>query len=172
MPFGGPWQNVECVYHFTDRENLTSIQAHGGLWSLAQLKVKGIKVPRPGGNEWSHDADAIKGMDTYVHLCFTDEHPMEYRAKQEGHINDPVYIEILPEVLRLPQVCFSSDVSNKSGVVIHPIASATNMIDFEVLYTRTDWRDPAIQERLKQARKYEVLIPDHVPLNLMRLPNG
>jgi hypothetical protein len=64
-------------------------------------------------------------------------------------------------------------VSNKSGVVPCTIEEARDIIDFEVLYTRTDWTDPAIQERLSQAEKYEVLVPKMIPLNMIRnMPNG
>ena len=50
---------------------------------------------------------------------------------------------------------------------------ARKIIDFEVLYTRTDWRDPEIQRRLHQAEKYEILVPKKIPLDLIRnLPNG
>jgi hypothetical protein len=47
------------------------------------------------------------------------------------------------------------------------------MIDYEVLYTRTDWRDPVIQQRLAQAERCEILVPRFIPLELIRnFPNG
>ena len=50
---------------------------------------------------------------------------------------------------------------------------AKQLIDFEVLFTRTNWRDAAIQLRLQQAEKSEILVPDHIPLAFIRnLPNG
>jgi hypothetical protein len=53
------------------------------------------------------------------------------------------------------------------------IEAAVDIIDFEVLYTRTDWADPEIRRRLQQAEKYEVLVPKRIPLSLIRnLPNG
>lgn len=68
---------------------------------------------------------------------------------------------------------FCGDVSNKSGVTIHSLEEAKDMIDFEVLYTKTDWRNPQINERLQQAEKCEVLVPGFIPLELIRnLPNG
>ena len=36
-----------------------------------------------------------------------------------------------------------------------------------VLYTRTDWTNAEIQQRLSAAEKMEVLIPDCVPRNLI-----
>jgi hypothetical protein len=37
-------------------------------------------------------------------------------------------------------------------------------MDLEVLYGYTDWKDPAIQARLRTVERYEILVPDHVPL--------
>lgn len=159
---------VTSFYHFTDRRNTASIRTRGGLYSLAVLREMKIDIPAPGGNAWSHDADGIKGLDRYVHLCFRPNHPMEYVARQEGRISDAVYLQINPDVLRIEGVMFTPDVSNKSAVEIISLSEALNIIDFKVLYTRTDWSDPEIQQRLRQSEKYELLIPDHVPMQYIR----
>ena len=93
---------------------------------------------------------------------------MEYLARQDGRIVDSIFLEIHPSVMQYPGVMFAPDVSNKAGVDAVPIAQAGELIDFEVLYNRTDWSDQAIQQRLKQAEKYEVLVPCHIPLVLIR----
>lgn len=160
--------HIPRLYHFTDRRNLDSIRARGGLYPLSELVAKGISIPAPGGNQWSHDADGIKGMDRYVHLCFRSNHPMEYVARQDGRIGDTIFLEIHPAVMQFAGVMFTSDVSNKAGVQSVPIKQAVEIIDFEVLYTRTDWSDPTIQQRLKQAEKCEVLVPCHIPLSHIR----
>lgn len=68
---------------------------------------------------------------------------------------------------------FTDGVSNKSDVSIHSLEEAKDLIDFEVLYNKLDWRDPKINERLKQAEKCEILVPDFIPLKLIRnLHNG
>ena len=65
-----------------------------------------------------------------------------------------------------------------NGTAAHPfmqpaIEEAKGMIDFEVLYSRTNWSDVQIQQRLQQAEKSEILVPDRIPLDLIRnLPNG
>jgi hypothetical protein len=48
------------------------------------------------------------------------------------------------------------------------------MIDFEVLYTRTDWSDPAIYARRQAAERCEILVPDTVPFKYFSeyFPNG
>ena len=164
---------IPMLYHFTDRRNLTSIREVGGLYSLVKLKEMGVEIAAPGGNDWSHEADADKGLDRFVHLCFRNVHPMEFVARQEGRIADSIFLHVHPAVLEADGVMFTRDVSNKKGVTLHSLEEAKDMIDFEVLYTRTDWRDPKINERLLQAEKCEILVPDFISLELIRnLPNG
>src|SRR5579871_4480926 len=115
---------VKAFYHFTDRRNVASIRERGGLYSLASLRKMGIEIPAPGGNKWSHDADAAKGLDRYVHLCFRPKHPMEYRASQDGRIIDPVYLPIDPGIRQIGGVMFTADISNKSGVQIISLTEA------------------------------------------------
>jgi hypothetical protein len=168
-----PLSRIPVLYHFTDRRNLALINEHGGLYPLTILRERGIAVPAPGGNEWSHDADAMKGMDAYVHLCFKSNHPMEYRARQDGRITDSIFLEIHPGVLQWDGVRFTAEVSNMSGVATHTMNEARTLIDFDVLYTRTNWSDPAIQARLQQAERSEILVPQLIPMQLIRnLPNG
>ena len=164
---------IPVLYHFTDRRNLAMIRELGGLYATATLTAKGITVPAPGGNQWSKDADGMKGMDQYVHLCFRSTHPMEFRAREEGRIQDSIFLQVHPDVLQWEGVRFTPDVSNKSGVSVHTMEEARDLIDFQVLYTRTDWHDPVIKQRLGQAEKCEVLVPNFIPLELIRnLPNG
>src|SRR5436309_575323 len=87
-----------ALYHFTDLENLASIRADG-LLSVVELAIRGIVVPKPGGNEWSRDQDRRRGVDSLVHLGFTDNHPMEYIARQNGHIGATRYLQIDPSIM-------------------------------------------------------------------------
>jgi len=165
--------SISAIYHFTDRRNLSSIRELGGLYLLSKLQEMGVDIPNPGGNDWSHVADAEKGLDRYIHLCFRPNHPMEYVAREEGRIGDSIFLQVHPDVLLWEGVKFTADVSNKRSVTLHTIEEAKNLIDFKVLYTRTDWSDSSIQKRLQQAEKYEILVRDHIPLKFIRnLPNG
>jgi hypothetical protein len=74
---------IPRLYHFTDRRNLDLIRKLGGLHPLSHLIKKKIEIPAAGGNQWSRDADELKGMGRYVHLCFRSNHPMEFMARQE-----------------------------------------------------------------------------------------
>jgi len=87
------------------------------------------------------------GVDHYVHLCLKPTHPMEFRAREDGRIVESIFLQVHPEVLEWDGVKFTPDVSNKAGVTVHSIEAAKQMIDFEVLFTRTDWRNPLIQLR-------------------------
>lgn len=174
MPPTDPFQQykVKAFYHFTDKQNLASIRKWG-LLSLAELRRRNIVIPKPGGNKWSHEADAMFGVDDYVHLCMRDSHPMQYQAKKNGHIGDTLFLEIDPEIRHLDGVMYAPDVSNKSGVTLMTMNEALEKIDYEVLYTETDWKNSAIKARLQLAGKCEILVPKHVPLNYIRnLLNG
>jgi hypothetical protein len=158
---------TRCFFHFTDTRNLPLIRASGGLLRLAEARRRGIAIPAPGGNDWSHEADARVGLDEYVHLCLFAEHPMEYRAREEGRIVQSTFLEISPEVLNIDGLRFTADVSNKRGVELLTLELACQVMDFAVVYDRTNWRDPTIQERRKMARRYEVLVPADIPLKLI-----
>jgi len=168
-----PLTRITHLYHFTDRRNLEFIRKHNGLFPLEALRKMGITIPAPGGNEWSQDVDQMIGMDHYVHLCFRNSHPMEFRARQDGRIQDSIFLQIHPDVLQFNGVLFVPDVANKSGVQTFSIEDARGMIDFDVLYTQTNWRNPEIQQRLQQAEKCEILVPQHIPLAMIRnIPHG
>ncbi|WP_263770058.1 DUF4433 domain-containing protein [Propionivibrio soli] len=153
------------VWHFTDRSNLDLIRQHGGLFSWGELQRRGIVVPKPGGNQWSHDADVTSDVYDFVHLAFVDDHPMQYCAKKDGRLPDPIWIKIDPSIILVDGVRFSIDVSNKAGVCTLVADKAKELIDFEVLFTHTDWRDPQIKVRRKAALKSEILVPRVVPMD-------
>ena len=157
--------NFEGIWHFTDRSNLELIEEHQGLLSLGEAERRGVEIPTPGGNDWSHDADRIKGLHGYVHLSFVDDYPMLFRAKQEGRITDAIWLKIKSSIILEEGVRFCSDVSNKSGVDILNSDEAEQQIDFEVLFTYMDWRDPNIKARRQSALKSEILVPDFIPID-------
>ncbi len=158
---------IQRVWHFTDKANFSLIDEHGGLLSLREIINRDITVPVFGGNEWSHEADVRCDVDRYVHLCFLSNHPMLFRAKEEGRITQPVWLGIKVDIIFQEGVMFTDDVSNKSGVSPMDATRAANEIDFEVLFTRTDWTDPVIQERRQKGEKSEILVPDFIPIEMI-----
>ncbi len=155
------------LYHFTDEANLPSIAQHGIL-SKHQLRERGLWPPAAtGGNELSWQLDQHRGIDPCVSLCMTRNHGMKFLAHQAGRLPNPRYLAIQPEVLEIPGTRIALGVANANNVEILPVADAIDRLDVEVLYTRTDWKDPAINLRLRAAEKFEVLIPDAVPRGLI-----
>ena len=84
---------------------------------------------------------------------------MEFLAKQDGRMLKSKFLEVDPAVLSAQGVKVSLGVSNKNDVLIQEPTDAFKSMDTEVIFTRTNWKDPAVKERLKVAKKYEVLVP-------------
>lgn len=155
------------LYHFTDEANFPSIAEHG-LLSKERLRAQGLWPPRAaGGNELSWHLDLQRGIDPYVSLCMTQNHGMKFVAHQAGRLPNPRYLVIKPEVLLIPGVRVAFGIANANGVQNLPLEEAVDCLDLEVLYSRTNWGDPAINARLRAAEKFEVLIPNAVPRDLI-----
>jgi hypothetical protein len=146
-------------YHFTDRKNLPQIRQIG-LLSTSELRRHGLLANvKTGGDANSLQSDSAKGTDAYVCLCFTRSHPMAHVAMNDERKLDPVYLEINPGVIKLPNVMITNAPSNQSGVQRVAAASALAGLDLEIIYARADWSDSVIQARLQATEKYEILIP-------------
>jgi hypothetical protein len=158
--------NFKSLFHFTDKANLPSIFKYGILSKKTSGRQK-IEIAAPGGNKWSHDADEYKELGDYVNLCFTTNHPMCYFAGQDGRIPNPEYLPIRPDVLSSEGVKITLDVSNKVGTELFNLEDGLEKLDIEVLYTRTNWKNPDIQRRLRIVEKCEILVPKTVPTNLI-----
>ena len=92
-------ERIEKLYHFTDRANLDSIIEAGGLYSWADCKARHITIPKPGSSDSSRSLDMRDGLQHFVRLSLCREHPMKYVAMKEGRIDNPVLLEISPEVI-------------------------------------------------------------------------
>jgi hypothetical protein len=155
-------KGAKHLFHFTDSQNVPLIKRYG-LLSLAEMNRLGVRSPAPGGNELSHDLDVHLGLDKYVHLCHRANHSMCFAANQDGRIPNPVWLKIHLAILDLNGVAFTLDVSNKSGVSLISASEVLSQLDWEVLHTRMNWKDPAVKDRLDRAERAEVLIPNHIP---------
>lgn len=158
-----PSKLQNTFFHFTDTRNLELIKQHG-LLSRRKMSKLGIEIPAPGGNQWSRDSADRLGLDRYVSLSLTANHPMEYAARQGGQIKKALYLPIRPDIIKVDGAMMTGGVSNKAGIVPEAPGEVLEKLDLEVIYRNTDWRDASIKERRKNAVKYEILIPDQVPL--------
>lgn len=173
MTITDPLSNIPTLYHFTDRRNLDLIRERGGLMPLADLEAASLAIPAPGSDDDSRRVDRERKLHQYVHLCFKSNHPMEYVARTQGRIGDTIFLQVHPSVLQWSGVRFCPGMANTNNIKFYSIDEARGMIDYEALYSYTDWRDPDVQQRLQVVEKYEILIPKKIPLALIRnLPSG
>lgn len=108
---------IKYFYHFTARENLTSIKEYGGLYSWYNMQENKRSVPCSGGDDWSHQLDMRHGLQDYVRLSFCDDHPMAFRLMQKG--TSLVLLKISIEVATWKDTLFSdinaADSSHRHG---------------------------------------------------------
>lgn len=134
------------------------------------MRAEGWWPDAPGGNELSHRLDSRFGIDPFVSLCFTRNHPMLFRAQQEERLLESVYLQIRPEILKITGTLISFGIANAATAEHLPVAEAVRKFDtrdIEVIYSRTDWFDPEINQRLQAAEKFEVLVPGNVPIEFI-----
>lgn len=167
------WQEYEQVlrdagvtklYHFTDRDNLESIISHGGLYSWADCEEKGIRIRKPGGGDLSRQLDMRDGLQRYVRLGFTDDHPMKYVAMNDGRISNPVVLEIDLEPVLWHNTLYADRNATKTGAKVGGSQSDLRAIRFDVLRSRYFDLDD-------DDRKYyqaEVLVKNFIPLKYIR----
>ena len=97
--------DIQYLYHFTDKRNISSIKLHGGLYSWHYCSMNNITIPCQGGDYDSRELDKKYGLEDYVRLSFCDDHPMAYRLKQSG--SDIVILKIMVDVALLKNTLFS-----------------------------------------------------------------
>lgn len=89
--------HIDCLYHFTDRENLESIIQNGGLYSWADCEEKGITIAKPGGSSTSRSLDSRDNLEHYVRVSFVKQHPMMFVAMNDNRISNPVVLKNRPQ---------------------------------------------------------------------------
>lgn len=93
---------------------------------------------------------------------------MFYKAKSEQWLPSPYLIYVNPRVMLTAGSNITLGFANNSNIDFHDIETMDpQLIDLEIIYTRTDWKIPEFKERLDFADKFEILIPDHVPTDMI-----
>lgn len=163
---------IKSIWHFTDLSNLESIEKNGVL-SLRNIIKNKIAVSCYGADDLSHSLDRRYGLDKYVHLSFIKEHPMQYVKTRDGNIPNPIWIEIDASVLFNSDSIFSNQVANKTNAKVYDIEDLTEHMDLDVLWGRTDWRDPEIKKRRQSAKYGEIMIKDKISIrDIMGVSDG
>ena len=153
---------IKKLYHFTDRDNLESIIKNGGLYSWGDCEQKGIKIAKPGGGSLSRDLDRRDGLQHYVRVSFTTQHPMMFVAMQDGRISNPVILEIDPEVIYWQDTKFANMNATRSGTSKGCTLEHFQNIHFDAVKARKHFDLPEDEQPYFQA---EVLVKNYIPLD-------
>ncbi|MGR3914545.1 MAG: DUF4433 domain-containing protein [Gammaproteobacteria bacterium] len=172
---------ISAVWHFTDHSNLESINENG-LLSFVEARNRGINIPIRGGNELSQYLDSTRGLDRFgrgldrfVHLAFIADHPMLYKARQSGRIQNPIWIKIDSSVILSESVRFCPVVSNSADAYILDAQQVKQAlaIDFWALFGNWPRGDRDMLARRDKARKSEILVPNLIPIGkILDIQNG
>lgn len=153
--------NIKKLYHFTDFENLKSIISNGGLFSWKDCDDKGICIPKPGGSFTSRDLDCRDGLERFVRVSFTAQHPMMYVAMNDGRLSNPVVLEIDPEVVFWKSTLYSDRNATKNGAQKGDTLDDFKSIHFDSVKARNHFDLDEDEQPFYQA---EVLVKNFIPL--------
>ena len=159
---------ITKLFHFTDRDNLESIIKNGGLYSWKDCEEKGITIPKPGGGgpgstSWS--LDERDGLEHYVRVSFTEQHPMMYVAMNDNRISNPVILEIDPEVIYDESTRYSDRNATRNGAQVGGDLDDFRNIHFKTVKARKHFDLDADEQPFYQA---EVLVKNFIPLKYIR----
>ena len=158
---------ITKLYHFTDRSNIPSIKATGGLYSWWLAEQKGISISKPGGIGFGRNLDVRKGLQNHVRLSFNNRNPMLFVAQNEGRILNPIFLEIDPAVMLLNKTLFTKENATKNGV--HPNAS---LEFFKEIVEGSETDHTSIVRQLLGSSflinpKAEILVFERIPLEFI-----
>lgn len=160
--------NIHTLFHFTDRDNLEEIIKNGGLYSWKDCEMKGISIPKPGGGgpgSLSWGLDSRKGLEKYVRVSFTRNHPMMYVAMNEGRISNPVILEIDTSVLFDDKTKYSNMNATRNGANIGNGIDDFKEIHFDTVKARNHFDLDIDEQPYYQA---EILVKNFIPLSLIK----
>lgn len=146
------------LYHFTSVANLPSIGEHG-LLSQRRILELGIPDVDYASDSTGRYSDRRKNLDGFVHLCFFDQHRMVHVASDRCKSGEIGFVHVAPAVLLLPGVLLSNGPAYREGVVIGEVLPMLAKLDWDVMYSQTDWHDRDLRKRLDAAYTYEILVP-------------
>jgi hypothetical protein len=155
--------NIRCLYHFTDRENLESIKVHKGLYSWWYCIKNNIIIKKPGGDDLSRNLDKGKGSENYVRLSFCRDMPMMYLAKKQDRIMDPVILNINTEVIYYNGTKFCNMNATRTEAEISDDFCSFQAMNFKLFSKK--YFD--LSENDKVFYQAEVLAYEHVPIDLI-----
>jgi hypothetical protein len=156
---------IKSLYHFTDKSNIKSIIKNGGLYSWHYSDRNNITIPYPGGGSLSRDLDKRYGLQDYVRISFTKEHPMMYTAKDDGRIKNPIILEIDLKVCYFLNTKYANMNATKTGHNCGDSLDDLQAIKFDIVKLPTHF-DILNAENVKYFQA-EVLVKTWIPIEFI-----
>ena len=157
---------ITKLYHFTDFDNLESIIKHGGLYSWADCRDKGIKIPKPGSSGPSRSLDERDHLEHYVRLSFVEDHPMKYVAMNEGRISNPAILEIDLEAALWDDTLYADRNATRNGANVGGTLDDLKAIRFGLFNRMMRYFD--MTDEAKMHYQAEVLVKNFIPLKYIK----
>ncbi len=157
--------SVKSLYHFTDRKNLESIKRNGGLYSWDFCEKNNILITNPGGDSLSRTLDRRHRLENYVRLSFSRNHPMMYVAKKQNRIENPIILEIDPEVIFWKNTKFSDKNATRNDVNVGQELVDFERIKFHIVQQSTQLDLSEVEKPYYQA---EILVMEKIPLEFIK----
>lgn len=155
--------NINVLYHITDKSNLESIFQYNFLCSWLYANFLGIKINRPGGNELSRNLDKSKRVSDYVRLAFTTNLPMIYSAKSEGRIPNPYVLKFRVDPIYFIATKYCPINATDNNALCNDRIDTFKKIRFDII-KQNNFIDDTVLRKYKQA---EVLIQTKLDLNYL-----
>jgi hypothetical protein len=149
---------INTLFHFTDKANLKSIKKHGGLYSWQHCISNKIHIPSPGGNELSRNLDKNKGLEDYVRVSFTRNHPMMFVEHTRDKNN--IILEIDSEIAYLKSTLYSDVNANRNSAIIGKDLSDLKRIRFDLFKYPNHFK---LSEDDRPYYQAEILVKNHIP---------
>lgn len=150
---------ITKLYHFTDKNNIKSIIQNKGLFSWFYCLQNNIDIPVPGGNQLSRELDYNKGLQNYVRVSFTRNHPMMF--VEHNRNNQNVILEIDPTVILLNDSLYSDKNATRNDVNVGSTFSDFKKLRFDLFKHPNHFN---LNEDDKPYYQGEILIKEHLPL--------
>lgn len=157
--------NINTLYHFTDRSNLLSIKRHGALYSWHYCVRNNIDIPMPGGDDLSRLLDRRYNLQNYVRVSFTRNHPMMYIALNQNRINNPVILEIDTEVVFWKNSKYANKNATRKDVSIGSEIDDFKRIKFNFVKLNKHFD---LDESDKPFYQAEVLVLEKIPIEFIK----
>lgn len=156
---------IKNLYHFTDRENCSSIKKHGGLYSWDYCERNEITIKRPGGDQLSRDLDRYHKLENYVRLSFQQDPPLMYTFLKKGIIKNPVSIIIDPSVIYWENTQFSNENATSNAAIFGRHLSNFELIHFDKAMKSFN---PLKDIEDKPFFQAEVLVKEYIPIKYIK----